>query len=94
MVHHPQAAVLRARDMARGYTEGDDSGCGQASREEDERLIPLFRKDAADVCEVELERVWAKPTGPPLVTSDAVEITPSPHSAAATPDPAQPRTKP
>lgn len=82
-VRDPQEAVLRVGDMPRGYVEGDDTGCGQASPEEDEKLIALFRKDPADVCEVELERVWAKPTGPPLVTSDAFVFEDADHAKEA-----------
>jgi hypothetical protein len=54
-VHDPQEAVLRVGDMPRGYTEGDDTGCGQASPEEDENLSALFKKYPADVCEIKLE---------------------------------------
>lgn len=59
-VGSPEAAVLRAADMPRGYREGDDTACGLASTEdEDSPLAALFGSGRPRACIIELERVWA-----------------------------------
>lgn len=71
-VTDPQAAVLRAGDLQRGYVEGDDTACGLASTEDpDSALGKLFLEERPRGCTIELQRVWEGGTGPPGVTSAA-----------------------
>jgi hypothetical protein len=71
-IDDPQAAVLRAGDLPRGYSEGDDTGCGLATTEgNDPALESLFAIDRPQTCIIELNRVWAGASGPRGVTSAA-----------------------
>jgi hypothetical protein len=71
-IDDPEAAVLRAGDLPRGYVEGDDTGCGLATTEgDDPELESLFAKERPRACIVELERVWTGADGPRGVTSAA-----------------------
>jgi hypothetical protein len=79
-IDNPEAAVLRAGDLPRGYREGDDTGCGLATTEgDDPELESVFANDRPRVCIIELERVWAGANGPRSVTSAAYVF----HDAAA-----------
>jgi hypothetical protein len=71
-VDDPQAAVLHAGDLPRGYVEGDDTGCGLATTEGDDvELESLFAKEQPRACIIELNHVWADAKGPRDVTSAA-----------------------
>jgi hypothetical protein len=72
----PQAAVLRAADMSRGYEEGDDTFCGLAYTTEGNQplLDRLFRHRPPKACVIELERVWNTSNGPPRSVTSAAYV--------------------
>ena len=67
----PDALVLHAGDMPRGYREGDDTRCGLATSEEDDELASLLAAERPQACIIEIERLWASAAGPRGVTSAA-----------------------
>lgn len=71
VVSDPQAAVLHAGDMPRGYREGDDTVCGVPSATEGNwpQLETLFWETQPEGCSIDLYRAWAPPGG---VTSVAL----------------------
>jgi len=63
----PQAAVLHAGDLPRGYREGDDTVCGIPSATEGDwpQLESLFWETQPNACAIELQRIWAPEPGQP-----------------------------
>ncbi len=52
--------MLRAGDLPRAYSEGDDTACGIATTEEGPtELEQLFAQDHPRACVIELNRIWS-----------------------------------
>lgn len=72
----PQAAVLHAGDMPRGYREGDDTVCGIPSATEGDwpQLESLFWETQPNACLIEIGRVWAPIRGVPGGVTSAAYV--------------------